>query len=114
MAKTNKSTNGTPSDDGFSFGRSRIYAQNAEYANENLRFAILAVAHESGTGFEGRDRWAVTVKSTDREPEVLTFGCNPKRDEEFRSVQAHLARGGTIPNVRLRLAGGAYYFTDGD
>ena len=51
----------------------------------------------------GRDRWALTVKAADRDCEILTLGSNPGRDEELAEAQAHLERGGTITNKRLRL-----------
>jgi hypothetical protein len=43
---------------------------------------------------------------------MLTLGANPKRDEQMREAQAHLKRGGSIKNIRLRRSGNAYYFTD--
>jgi hypothetical protein len=109
-----RSTNGNPPEDGFSFGSSHSYGDNAEYASKGLGFDIPAIAYEVGRGIEGRDRWAITVKVADREAEVLTLGSNPKRDKELRAAQAHLERGGSITNKRLRLSDGAYYFADGD
>jgi hypothetical protein len=97
----------------FSFGSGRSYADAAEYASKGLAFDVLAIARETGRGFEpGKDRWALTVKAADRDCEILTLGCNPKRDEELAKAQAHLERGGTITNKRLRLSGGAYYLAD--
>ena len=91
------------------------YADNAEFARQrNLTFEVLAIEREPGRGYDGKDRWALTVKATDRDYEILTLGCNPKRDEELAAAQAHLERGGTITNKRLRLSDGAYYLTDGD
>ena len=98
----------------FSFGSGNSYADNAEYANKNLAFDVLAIARETGRGFDGKDRWALTVKTADRYFEILTLGCNVKRDEELAAAQAHLARGGTIVNKRLRRSGNAYYLADGD
>ncbi|HMF28452.1 MAG TPA: hypothetical protein VKE42_06750 [Candidatus Cybelea sp.] len=112
--KKGRTTNGNSPGDGFSFGSSHSYGDNSEFASKNLRFEILAIAHEPGRGIDAKDRWAITVKVADREAEVLTLGCNPKRDEELRAAQAHLARGGTITNKRLRLSGSAYYFTDAE
>lgn len=100
--------------DTFSFGSATAYADNAEYAEKGLAFAILTIAFEPGRGYEGRDRWAVTVKAEDRDPEIMTLGANAKRDEQLRAAQAHLARGGAIKNVRLHRSGNAYYFTNGD
>jgi hypothetical protein len=98
----------------FSFGSRRAYADNAEYASEGVSFDILAIAREPGRGYDGKDRWALTVKAADRDCEILTLGCNPKRDEELAAAQAHLARRGSISNKRLRHSGNAYYLTDGD
>lgn len=91
------------------------FADNSEYASKGLTFAVLAIARETGRGFEpGKDRWALTVQVADRDCEILTLGCNPKRDDELAKAQAHLERGGTITNKRLRLSGGAYYLADAD
>ncbi len=98
----------------FSFGSGRAYADAAEYASKGLSFDVLAIAREPGRGYDGKDRWALTVKAADRDCEILTLGCNPGRDEELVAAQAHLERGGTITNKRLRLSGGAYYLADAD
>jgi len=113
-----KSTNGNagPAEttENFSFGSGRAYADNAEYADNGTTFDVLAIVREPGRGYDGKDRWALTVKAADRDGEILTLGCNPKRDEELVAAQGHLARGGTIVNKRLRRSGNAYYLTDGD
>jgi hypothetical protein len=97
----------------FSFGSAHTYADNAEYASKGLAFDVLAIAREAGRGYEpGKDRWALTVKAAERDCEILTLGSNPKRDEELAKAQAHLERGGSITNKRLRLSGGAYYLAD--
>lgn len=99
----------------FSFGSGRSYGDAAEYATKGLAFDVLGIVREAGRGYEpGKDRWALTVKAADRDCEVLTLGCNPKRDEELRAAQAHLERGGTITKKRLHLSGGAYYFRDSE
>lgn len=112
-----KSTNGnggvSETSENFSFGSGRGYADNAEFASKGLSFDVLAIAREPGRGYDGKDRWSLTVKVPDRDCEILTLGCNPKRDEELAAAQAHLERGGTITNKRLRLSDGAYYLTDG-
>ena len=116
MAKTTDSTRGKPivseTLQKFSFGSGLAYADNAEYASKGLRFEILEIKFEPGRGFEGQDRWVIKVKVADREPEQLSLGSNPGRDEQLREAQAHLARGGIIENVQLRQSGKAYYFTD--
>lgn len=99
----------------FSFGSAHAFANNSEYASKGLTFTVLAITREPGRGFEpGKDRWALTVQVADRDCEILTLGCNPKRDDELAKAQAHLERGGTITNKRLRLSGGAYYLADAD
>jgi hypothetical protein len=98
----------------FYFGSGRSYADAAEYASKGLAFDVLAIGREAGRGFDGKDRWALTVKAPDRDCEILTLGCNPKRDEELAKAQAHLERGGTITDKQLRLSGGAYYLADAD
>lgn len=73
---------------------------------------MLVIARETGRGYDGKDRWAITVKAADRDCEILTLGCNLKRDEELAKAQTHLEAGGTITNKRLRLSGNAYYLAD--
>jgi hypothetical protein len=113
-----KSTNGnerlSETAENFSFGSGRAYVDNAEYADNRTTFDVLAIVREAGRGYDGKDRWALTVKAADRDAEILTLGCNPKRDEELAKAQAHIERGGTITNKRLRLSDGAYYLADGD
>lgn len=98
----------------FSFGSGRKFADNAEYASKGIRFDILAIAYETGKGYEGQNRWAITVKAADREAEVLSLGSNPGRDTELQAAQAHFDRGGFLKNKRLVRRGNAYYFSDGD
>jgi hypothetical protein len=118
MARNNRKNpsgdGNSPDDNQFSFGSGRSYADNAEYADKKIAFNILALAFEPGRGFEGRDRWLVTVKAAERDRELLSLGSNPGRDEQLKAAQLHLERGGAIRNVRLLLKGNTYYFTDGD
>ena len=118
MPKTTDSTHGKPTVsetlEKFSFGSGQTYLDNADLASTGLRFDILEIKFEPGRGFEGHDRWLVTIKVADREPEQLSLGSNPGRDQQLRDAQAHLARGGKIENVRLRQSGKAYYFTESD
>jgi len=104
----------TGNEETFSFGSARPYADKDEYASKELVFAILAIAFEPGQGYEGADRWAVTVKATDRDAAILTLGANPKRDEQLRAAQAHLKRSGKIDGVVLHHSGNAYYFSGKD
>lgn len=97
----------------FSFGSGNTYADKDEYVTKSLAFDILKIVFESGKGYDGNDRWALTAKCADREPEILTLGSNAKRDEQLREAQAYLKRGGSLKNVRLRQSGNAYYLADG-
>ncbi len=101
------------SNGGFSFGSTGSFADNDEFVSKDLAFDILAIAFEPGRGYEGGDRWAITVKVSDRDCEVMTLGANAKRNEQLREAQAHLERGGSIKNARLRRVKNAYYFTSG-
>jgi len=118
LARTSDSTHGnspvSETIEKFSFGSSHAYADNSEFASKGLRFNILQIKFEAGRGYEGHDRWLVTVKVADREPEQLSLTSNPGRDQQLRDAQAYLARGGKIENVRLRQSGKAYYFTESD
>jgi len=107
-AKISRQLNGAE----FSFGSGKAYADNEEYASKGLQFDIMEIAFEPGAGYEGRDRWALTVNCADREAEILTLGSNPKRDQQLREAEAHLKRGGSLKNVRLRQSGNAYYLAD--
>jgi hypothetical protein len=98
----------------FSFGSSQRYANASEYAERAFTFSIEAIEFEPKRGYEGHDRWAITVHIKDRDPETLTLGSNPKRDEQLRAAQAHLKRGGTIVNKRLRRSGSAFYIVDAE
>lgn len=98
----------------FSFGAGRNYGNCAEYAEKRFIFGIVGVDFEPGRGYEGADRWAVTVKAEGRNSEVLTFTDNPKRAEQLRAAQEYLKRGGKITRKQLRLVGNAYYFTDAE
>lgn len=98
----------------FSFGSGHAYADNSEFASKGLRFEILEIKFDPGGGYEGHDRWLVTVKVADREAEQLSLSSNPGRDQQLRDAQAYLGRGGKIENVRLRQCGKAYYFTESD
>lgn len=119
MKRNTQSTRGkttvSETAENFSFGSGHAFADNSEFASKGLTFTVLAIARETGRGYEpGKDRWALTVQVADRDCEILTLGCNPKRDEELAKAQAHLERGGSITNKRLRLSGGAYYLADAD
>ncbi|MFY9738287.1 MAG: hypothetical protein WAK11_04455 [Candidatus Cybelea sp.] len=111
---TGGNTSSAESAENFSFGSGSVYGDVADYISENRTFDILAIAFEAGRGYEGGDRWALTVKAADRETEILTLGSNPNRDEQLRPAQAYLDGGVTIKNKRLRMSGNAYYLVDGD
>jgi len=118
MTRTTDSQRGKPivseAVEEFSFGSGHAYLDNAELASTGIRFDILEIKFEQGRGFEGRDRWIITIKIGNREPELISLGSNPGRDQQLQEAQTYLARGGSIKNVRLRQSGKAYYFTESD
>ncbi len=97
----------------FSFGSGTSFANNDEYASKELKFEILEIKFDEGRGYEGGDRWALTVETAGREREVMSLGSNPKRDVQMREAQAHLHRGGALKGKKLRLSGNTYYIVDG-
>jgi hypothetical protein len=112
-SRRGKSTVSEPAEK-FSFGSGHQYLDNAELASEGLHFDILEIKFDPGRGYQNQDRWLITIKFPEGEPELLSLGSNPGRDQQLREAQAHLARGGKITNVRLRQSGKAYYFTESD
>jgi hypothetical protein len=76
-----------------------------------LAFSIVAIEYEAGRGFDGTDRWAVTVDPEDgRGHEIITLSCNDKRDAQLKGGREHIARRGPIPPTCLKQSGKAYYF----
>ena len=113
-----KSTRGNSSSaetaENFSFGSGSVYGDVADYVSENRTFDVLAITFETGRGYEGRDRWALTVKvggsrTRDSHPRLES---QPRRAAAFRAGSPR--RGGTIKNKRLRMSGNAYYLVDAD
>jgi hypothetical protein len=98
----------------FSFGSGNAYVKPEEIAADGLPFDIPAIEFQAERGFEGRDRWALTIKRDGHDPEILTLGSNPGRDEQLQGAQAFLERGGSLRNIRLVLRGNTYYLNDGD
>lgn len=98
----------------FTFGSGTIYADKSEYIEKDLVFTIVSIQHEAGRGFDGDDRWAVSVVPADgRIAEIITFSCNAKRDEQLQAAKAHIKEHGPIKDVRLRKSGNAYYLENG-
>jgi hypothetical protein len=96
-------------DEAFSFSSATSFADKDEISSKNLVFTIGSIVLEQGRGFEGGDRWAITVSIDGRPNEIITLGCNEKRDNELRTAKAHLEKHGPIRNVRLKKSGNTYY-----
>lgn len=99
----------------FVFRNGPPYADKDEFIAKALSFDILALDFEKNGGYEaGQDRWLVRVLVNDGRPdeELLSFGTNPARDEQFRSAQAYIASHGPITNVHLEKRGNAYYIVN--
>jgi hypothetical protein len=98
----------------FVFSGGAPYADKSEYISKDLAFTVAAITFEPGRGFDGQDRWALTVEPEDnRGQEILTFGCNDKRDDQLKVAQEHISRHGPIVGVRLKRSGKAYYLAKG-
>ena len=68
-----------------------LYADKDEYIAKNLTFTIKHIKFQAGAGFEGADRWAVTVAAEDGRPdEIITLQSNEKRDAELQAAAAHI------------------------
>jgi hypothetical protein len=94
----------------FSFGEGTDYADKSEYTTKALVFSITDVTFEREAGFEGADRWSVTIHAQDgREPQLMTFGTNPKRNDLMEALMAHIAAHGPV-DATLVKSGNAYYF----
>ncbi len=95
----------------FSFSSGAVYADKDEYIAKNLVVTINAIEFQPKGGFEGADRWAVTVSPDDGRPdEIITLQSNEGRDAELRAAAEHVAKHGPIYNVKLVKSGRAYYF----
>jgi hypothetical protein len=94
----------------FSFSNVALYAEKDEFISKGLEFTIKTIEYEEHGGWENAPRWVLTVHPGDgRTDELLTFGSNPKRDEQFRAIRAHIEAHGPIRGVRLKRSGNAYY-----
>ena len=96
---------------GFSFSGGPLWAEKDEYIAKGLSFSMNQVEHQPKAGFEGADRWAITVSVDDGRPdEIITLQSNEGRDAELKAAAAHIAKHGPIHNVKLVKRGKAYYF----
>jgi hypothetical protein len=89
------------------------YADKDEYLSKALVFVIVTIEFEEGRGYEGADRWAVTVETGDgRGREIITLGANKRRNEQMRAARDHIAKRGPICGVCLKRSGRAYYLAN--
>ncbi len=111
QTRRKRETRTTHDESGFSFSNTAAFADKDELIEKNLTFTIKSIELQEDRGYEeGTDRWAVTIALDGRPDEIITFGCNDQRDAQLKSAQDFLARRGSIPNIRLRKSGRAYYF----
>ena len=88
------------------------YADKNELASKRLVFTVTDIRLEEGKGFEGDDRWALDIEFSEdpeRAEEILTFGCNKKRDLVMHAAQEEIEANGPIKGVTLAKVGSAYY-----
>jgi hypothetical protein len=104
----------THEDAEFSFSSGALYAEKDEYIAKDLIFTIKAVAFQPQAGYEGADRWAVTVELDDRPDEIITLQSNENRDAELKAAAEHISKHGPIRNTKLVKSGKAYYFRKAD
>lgn len=95
----------------FSFSTGVLYADKDEYLAKGLIFTIKSIEFQENAGFEGTDRWAVTVSVNDgRHDEIITLQSNEARDAELEAAAAHIAKYGPIRSTQLVKPGKAFYF----
>jgi hypothetical protein len=95
----------------FSFSSVTLYADKDEYLAKGIGFAVKAIEFQEQAGFEGGDRWAITVCPTDGRPdEIITLQSNAKRDAQLQAAKEHITKRGPISDVRLVKSGKAFYF----
>lgn len=95
----------------FSFSSASMYADKDEYLAKNVIFTIKVIEFEESAGYEGTDRWAISVAPDDGRPdEIITLQANDKRDAELQAAADHITKHGPIANTKLVKSGKAYYF----
>jgi hypothetical protein len=98
------------SESAFSFSSAPLYADKDEYVAKKLAFTIKSIEFQKGAGFEGADRFAITVSVNDGRPdEIITLQANEKRDQQLQGAKAHLEAHGSIHNVQLVKRGKTFY-----
>ena len=108
--KNNLKPKSSDKEEPFVFSSGIQYADKDEFAEKALSFHIMEIDFQPGAGFDGQDRWAVRVHPEDRIEELITLPSNPKRDEQMRLAQAHIAAKDPIGPVRLKKSGNTFYF----
>lgn len=95
----------------FTFSSGAQYADKDEFVAKGLVFSITVIEFQEGAGYEGADRWAITVSPEGGRPdEIITLQSNDNRDAELRAAAEHIAKRGPIANTKLVKSGKAYYF----
>ncbi len=73
----------------FSFSTVPLYADKDEYVAKKLVFTIKAIEYQEHGGFEGADRWAITVTARRWPPdEIITLQSNEKRDQQLQAAKS--------------------------
>jgi hypothetical protein len=75
----------------FSFSSGMVpYAKKDELVTVGVTFAIAEVVFDPGGGFNGDNRWKVTVIRDDSgAAEIITLPSNEKRDAQLSAAKAH-------------------------
>ena len=109
------SKNTTPpfvSDNPFA-GAPELYASKDEHIDKGLLFDIHGVEFQREQGFEGADRWLLTIETHYPNGkivnEIMSFGPNQKRDEQMSAAIVYIKKNGPVEHCRLAKSGNAQY-----
>lgn len=101
-----------PTGSNFDFSEAPKFADKDSYVSTSTLFSVNAIELQKGRGYEGGDRWAISISADGRPDEIITLGSNAKRDAVMRSAQSFLKQHTVIPSVMLRKSGKAYYLVN--
>ena len=94
-------------------GAPELYASKDEHIDKGLLFDIHGVEFQRGQGFEGADRWLLTIETHYPNGkivnEIMSFGPNQKRDEQMSAAIVYIKKNGPVEHCRLAKSGNAQY-----
>lgn len=94
-------------------GAPELYASKDEHIDKGLLFDIKNVEFQRAAGYEGADRWLLTIDTIYPNGmtvnEIMSFGVNEKRDEQMRAAIVYIKKNGPVKSCRLAKSGNAMY-----